>query len=111
MARVAPWGVVEIEALVAQASRREAQGQMVEGLVMSETKNDGGPAFPHPWTADMGWSPRDAPGGMSLRDWFAGQALASVPTTSRAGPMSKAEIAEYSYAIADAMLKAREQKP
>lgn len=42
---------------------------------MSDEKDDGGFAFPHPWNADMGWSPRDAPGGMSLRDYFAAAAL------------------------------------
>jgi len=38
--------------------------------------------------------------GMSLRDWFAGQFLASGITTD----------AERCYAMADAMLKARENK-
>lgn len=72
---------------------------------MAEKINDGGHAFPRlrkldnqfnkPWVAET-------VGGMSLRDWFAGQALASfVPDT----PQNKAEAA---YAIADAMLKARE---
>jgi hypothetical protein len=41
--------------------------------------------------------------GMTLRDWFAGQALAA-----RAGDLSEpSAIATRVYAIADAMLKAR----
>ncbi len=92
------------------------------------SEKDGGPAFPAPWHPEMGWSPRDAPPGMSLRDWFAGQALTNIKTTgqhaswgamgqsvaslsSMVGIMSPTEIAENAYAIADAMLKAREVKP
>lgn len=38
------------------------------------TKKDGGPAFPRPKTPDH----NSAQEGMSLRDWFAGQALAGL---------------------------------
>ena len=48
---------------------------------MTNTKDDGGPAFPSQW------DDKDNE-GMSLRDWFAGHALDA-------------------YALADAMLKAR----
>lgn len=67
--------------------------------------NEGGPAFPVsiPGVGDNGWQ------GMTLRDWFAGQAMSSL--TSRWGkatiPESN-EIARFSYAMADAMLKARQ---
>ena len=74
--------------------------------------NDGGPAFPQ--TADS-WYRRGngspVPEGMSLRDWFAGQALAELvrasieQTVDDFGPN---EVAHYAYAHADAMLKARE---
>ncbi len=75
---------------------------------MSEIK-DGGPAFPAPWHPEMGWSPREAPPGMCLRDWFAGQALPAVLAfTAHRDDDGDAAIA---YAIADAMLKAREIKP
>lgn len=72
----------------------------------AEKINDGGPAAPTlhflPPLEDGGQPRMAAVPGMSLRDWFAGQALASfVPDT----PQNKAEAA---YAIADAMLKARE---
>ena len=50
---------------------------------------------------------------MTLRDYFAGQALTGMmasrnPTTPRFHPE---EDAAYVYAVADAMLKAREEKP
>lgn len=72
-------------------------------------KNYGGPAFPV--NADGALIPdcddwrippqRQIPGhpGMSLRDWFAGQALAQTP---RDGQPS--ERAAWAYALADAML-------
>jgi len=72
--------------------------------------NDGGPAFPiHPNT-------RSAPrqwecDGMSLRDYFAGQALASIPVRNWEHIGNDAETikawAECCYAAADAMLEAR----
>ena len=74
------------------------------------TINNGGPAFP---IADVpypngnvqhGWN------GMSLRDWFAGQALAGI----LAHPETNDDIetaAVFSYAYADAMLRARKVKP
>ena len=48
--------------------------------------------------------------GMTLRDWFAGQALMGLmasrnPTSPRFHPLDDAE---YVYAVADAMLAARE---
>lgn len=78
---------------------------------MSEIK-DGGPAFPMAY----GYC------GMSLRDWFAGQALQVLITThslvsgpwggqssvsTTFGHMTSRHTAEHAYAIADAMLAAR----
>ena len=62
--------------------------------------NDGGPAFPHPHEDYRGQR------GMSLRDWFAGQALekASAPRS-----LSADDIAKRAYYIADAMLAEREK--
>lgn len=69
---------------------------------MGDTIKDGGEAFPH--------NPYEGPcGGMSLRDWFAGQALAG--TTQKFTPIATGLIAQQAYKIADAMLKARETKP
>jgi hypothetical protein len=59
---------------------------------------DGGPAFP----VAMDTAPSAE--GMSLRDWFAGQALGGMI----AGDYSSiSNMAHYAYVIADAMLKAR----
>lgn len=71
--------------------------------------NNGGPAFPT--------EPNTQPGsyvhhGMSLRDWFAGQALGFVIATFDAYLPDKAtpeNFATESYRIADAMLAAREK--
>jgi hypothetical protein len=46
---------------------------------------------------------------MSLRDWFAGQALAGIVTVSKFG-FSDAGMAEEAYDIADAMLAYRARK-
>ena len=70
--------------------------------------NDGGPAFPN----------NDAHGcayaGMTLRDWFAGQALAGISSTL-AHEYEDRDLAERyatdAYELADAMLEAREVKP
>ena len=65
------------------------------------TINDGGPAFPK-----HGYVGRD---GMTLRDWFASQAL--VGLVGRAETNDGLAIAKDAYVIADAMLAAREAKP
>jgi len=82
---------------------------------MSGKKPDGGPAYPVPPTSDgrEGCSPHPyhtldgGYGGMSLRDYFAGQVLAGV-NVWEADKHSPA-IAIRAYMIADAMLEARER--
>ena len=76
---------------------------------MSEI-NDGGPAFPY---VTAGYTNL----GMSLRDWFAGQALAGlmVDADTRGSHVAhsqanRAEFAVWAYAMADAMLAARSAK-
>lgn len=59
---------------------------------------DGGPAF-----AAQGPDRYAQQTGMSLRDWFAGQAL----TTMRLGEYDSRGLAEHAYSIADAMIAAR----
>lgn len=82
---------------------------------------DGGPAFPRPpftpWTrhdnaADAGFASTGHP-GMSLRDWFAGQAIMGW-AAGRNRPMEHeacepASVARSCYVYADAMLRARER--
>lgn len=79
----------------------------------AETIKDGGHAFPPGIAVDHAGDTYHGPYGMSLRDWFAGQALASIPDFSempsyRIQPGPAKEIATTAYALADAMLKARE---
>lgn len=76
--------------------------------------DDGGPAFPqqfqHDAEGDRVWPEEFGADGMSLRDWFAGQALAGILSADtvlgqRTNPHSDAAMA--AYRIADAMLKER----
>lgn len=88
------------------------------------TTRDGGAAFP----VHGGHHPDDDPrnhtlgGGLSKRDWFAGQALASLgdwtPHNDDLSPPDWTDMAalrkrraEWSYAMADAMLAARGDEP
>ena len=74
---------------------------------MSTPINNGGPAFPHHETTSTG-EPFHDHLGMTLRDWFAGQALAAMtvaPDYSK-GPCNY-EMAERAYIIADRMLEVR----
>jgi hypothetical protein len=48
--------------------------------------------------------------GMSLRDWFAGQALAGMQSQYKAGRLRHDYAATDAYAFADAMLAARRQQ-
>lgn len=67
------------------------------------TKIDGGPAFPLPVTE---WNPGNA--GMSLRDWFAGQALMGLFAQSEITVAPSAnDVAQIVYNMADAMIAAR----
>jgi hypothetical protein len=65
-------------------------------------RNDGGSAFPN------GFDPPMHARGMSLRDWFAGQALASLATDMSRNGSSPLTLATLAYLAADAMLKARQ---
>jgi hypothetical protein len=76
--------------------------------------NDGGPAFP----STIQYFPDDKNAneeqGMTLRDWFAGQALAGMISGLDAkseGSQAIKPIAAAAYDFADAMLAAREVKP
>jgi len=71
---------------------------------MTNQINDGGPAFPRTG-ADGHTSPQS---GMSLRDYFAAAALQGMDLNFE---LTAKTYATDAYAIADAMLKAREVKP
>ena len=70
---------------------------------MSDKINDGGPAFPRRYTPML----EDQP-GMSLRDYFAGQALTNTLICESSGKDFAKMNAEYAYLLADAMIAARE---
>lgn len=79
---------------------------------MSETKDDGGPAFPR-----EDYQLERAPGqsGMSLRDYFAAAALTGFASQSFSmfgdtTPTYVSGVAKFAYEIADAMLAARKAK-
>ena len=74
---------------------------------MAKPKQDGGAAFPGfgPWCIDG--KPIAQVPGMTLRDWFAGQALNG--RLSRLGWAEETLLAKWSYRQADAMIAAREE--
>ena len=81
-------------------------------------EQDGGPAFPDQGQRMEGngqWNQQWS-SGMSLRDWFAGQALAGIlpATDNESGRSAFTEtepswIAQKAYELADAMLEARKK--
>ena len=76
---------------------------------MSKT-NDGGPAFPNAepmWDSATNTYTRHIVKGMTLRDWFAGQALASFDERVH----FTEQVAEKAYRYADAMLAERMREP
>ncbi len=74
-------------------------------------RNDGGPAFPMVATEynhDIQERVVTSTGGMTLRDYFAAKAMQGILSDTKIDhPPSK--LAELSYRVADAMLKAREE--
>ena len=72
---------------------------------MSDNKtNDGGPAFPAEHA-----NTNESRNGMTLRDWFAGQALAILADHTYQNTPANSAI--YAYAVADAMLAVRARQP
>lgn len=80
---------------------------------MSAT-NDGGPAFP------VAYGPHSGESGMSLRDWFAGQAIGPLMASDGVemhvlkGGIKIEDLPDFlapiAYQIADAMLRARKAR-
>ncbi len=79
---------------------------------MGNSVKDGGPAFPS-GTADIGDGDKYPYfTGMSLRDWFAGQALAGILAGRNPKSPHKAndtQFADAAYSFADAMLAQRKE--
>lgn len=80
---------------------------------MADTINTGGPAYPTPWAGGAATE-----GGMTLRDWFAGQIASGVSSSmmsdiaelSRKRGMDGLQgFASYCYQTADALLAEREK--
>lgn len=85
-------------------------------------RNDGGPAFPlntpktHEEYSDSGYDGCDFTMGMTLRDYFAAKAMQGILASPRApseaidngSAVTDTMIARLAYAVAEAMLKARE---
>lgn len=72
---------------------------------MSENKNDGGSAFPSHGT--MGEVVCE---GMTLRDWFAGQALIGLARSEHFESNLKLDVlAKFCYEYADSMIAEREK--
>lgn len=77
-------------------------------------KPDGGPAFPITQVNPEKWGGVHYPGmkgkeGMSLRDWFAGMLLKSgVGLPDQPTAKTAEDVAKQCYAMADAMIKERD---
>lgn len=87
---------------------------------MSGAEKDGGLAFPgsrsEPTSLGARYDTREVNyPGLTVRDWFAGQALTAVTMVATmpgvgktgGGPLDESDLAEAAYAFADAMLKER----
>ena len=68
--------------------------------------HDGGPAFPHDAIHQNAGGFAEPDPGMSLRDWFAGQALTGL-LAAYEGRGTYLEVAADAWCFADAMLVAR----
>ena len=76
---------------------------------MSQSHDDGGPAFPLAGSSDYSYPPQD---GMTLRDWFAGMAVQGMLASHNAWTISDPhDYAMNAYLLADAMLERRAAKP
>ena len=65
------------------------------------------PAFPFAWESPL-TGKTTINNGMTLRDYFAAKAMTGLLTAELVGEYSNEHVAEISYRIADAMMKARE---
>ena len=80
--------------------RALSSGQLSSGAGAMSEINTGGPAFPEDFPCES---------GMTLRDYFAAKAMQGFCAADDTGEWSPSFMADSSYKIADAMLKARDQ--
>ena len=76
------------------------------------SKNDGGPAFPAIWydrDSTGAFVPRETHLGMTLRDYFAAEALVHLYTHGDDTNSDANKAAAWAYQLADAMLAEREK--
>ena len=75
---------------------------------MSKVDN-GGPAFPIPLNPGESYTEHGKADGMTLRDWFAGQALVAIGAADMRSemPIVPETMARNAYALADAMIAER----
>lgn len=79
---------------------------------MEEKKEDGGPAFPFTEHNANGTIYNEAPGAVTLRDYFAAKALAALIANTDKEDKTRGKkavpiLAAYAYEYADAMLASR----
>ena len=68
----------------------------------NDDKSDGGPAFPA-----TGYGPR----GLSVRDWFAGQALTGIMASVASYPnWTRTQLSESAWIQAESMLQERDKE-
>lgn len=99
--------------LLAQEEKDKMQAEIIQkmrethdrstGEIEMTKIDDGGNAFPSPDRSGR-WGQPESSAGMTLRDWFAGQALAGM-----SGGPNPANAASLAYQYADAMVAARKE--
>jgi hypothetical protein len=80
-----------------------------DGTLLMSVGKTGGPAFPHSYEV-MPDRELHTYSGMTLRDWFAGQAMVGIlANDSDPSPEQVPHIVASAYTLADAMLSQREK--
>jgi len=80
----------------------------IDAAMARKTIDDGGYAFPVPMVFDGSVVDTVNERGMSLRDWFAGKALARAQSLGPSAP-AVGDVARWAYEQADAMLAERKR--
>ena len=68
---------------------------------MAKPKPDGGAAFPHPSQDFKEYVSQEPEPGMTLRDYFAGQALSGLIAHDGSNPITEKQVAERCYQMAE----------